>query len=424
MTGAWLRPGFASGGIVAATLPPSLLDAVAAPGPPADDDERWMMRALNLAMANNGLASPNPVVGCVLVRDGSEIAGGATERWGQRHAERVAVDAARDSLAGATLYVTLEPCSHHGRQPPCAELLASLDLARCVVGIGDPNPLVAGGGIARLQRAGLALRRGVLAREMAAWHLPFLLHHHFGRPVLAGKWAQTLDGQLAHDDDAAPRWITGPAARAHGHWLRQKYDAVLVGAGTVLADDPTLTVRDSAPPHHRQPVRLVFDPAGRVLDGPAERRLRWRKTLLSGDPPTLLLMQPAALAAHASAIGELPPGAAALALPDAPTAAAALAMLLADPALAAIAGRPITAVLVEGGPRLLSLLGDAGLLDLLHVFVAPTIGGGQRHRLARAVLGPSAAPPTLLSAAPLGGDMLLEYLPAATAEWLESHVAG
>jgi len=422
MTGAWLRPGFASGGIVAATLPPSLADAVAAPGPPADDDERWMIRALRLAMANNGLASPNPVVGCVLVRDGSEIAAGATERWGERHAERVAVESASGDLAAATAYVTLEPCSHHGRQPPCAELLASLDLARCVVGIGDPNPLVAGGGIARLQQAGLAVRHGVLAREMAAWHLPFLLHHHFGRPILAGKWAQTLDGQLAHDD-ATPRWITGPAARAHGHWLRQKYDAVLVGAGTVLADDPALTVRDSAPPHHRQPVRLVFDPAGRVLDAPAERLLRWRKTLLSGDPPTLLLMRPAALAAHAAAVGELPSGATALALPDAPTAAAALAAALADPELAAIVGRPITAVLVEGGPRLLSLLGEAGLLDLLHVFVAPTIGGGQRHRLARAVLAPGAPPPALLSATPLGADMLLEYLPAATAEWLASHVA-
>ncbi len=422
MTGAWLRPGFASGGIVAATLPPSLADGVAPPGPAVNDDERWMIRALNLAMANNGLASPNPVVGCVLVRDGREIAGGATERWGERHAERVAVEAARGGLAGATAYVTLEPCSHHGRQPPCAELLASLDLAGCVIGIGDPNPLVAGGGIARLRQAGLALRHGILARELAAWHLPFLLHHHFHRPILAGKWAQTLDGQLAHDD-AAPRWITGPAARAHGHWLRQKYDAVLVGAGTVLADDPALTVRDSAPPHHRQPVRLVFDPAGRVLDAPAERRLRWRQALLSGDPPTVLLMRPAALAAHAAAIAALPPGATALALPDAPTAAAALAMLLADPALAAIAGRPITAVLVEGGPRLLSLLGEAGLLDLLHVFVAPTIGGGQRHRLARAVLAP-ATPPMLLSATPLGPDILLEYLPATTAEWLASHAAG
>src|SRR6185295_3918003 len=129
---------------------------------------------------------------------------------------------------------------------------------------------------------------------------------------------------------------------------------------------------------------------------------------------------PAALAARAAAIAALPSGATALALPDAPTAAAAIAMLLADPALTAIAGRPITAVLVEGGPRLLSLLGEAGLLDLLHVFVAPTIGGGQRHRLARAMLAPSAPPPTLLSATPVGADMLLEYLPAATAEWLRA----
>ena len=133
MTGAWLRPGFASGGIVAATLPPALLDAAATPGPPADDDERWMIRALRLAMANNGLASPNPVVGCVLVRDGREIAGGATERWGERHAERVAVDAARGDLAGATLHVTLEPCTM------CAAAISFARLRRLYFGAADPK---------------------------------------------------------------------------------------------------------------------------------------------------------------------------------------------------------------------------------------------------------------------------------------------
>jgi diaminohydroxyphosphoribosylaminopyrimidine deaminase/5-amino-6-(5-phosphoribosylamino)uracil reductase len=410
-----LRTGFGFGGVLQDTLPEGLRGAAPSVSV-SGDDERWMLETLRMAMTHNGLSDPNPVVGCVIVRDGQVVSRGATERIGERHAERVAIEAVADRsvLRGATAYVTLEPCSHHGRQPPCADLLASVGLARCVVALRDPNPLVDGAGLARLRAADIAVDVGVLAAEAAAWHTPFLLRQRLGRPLVAAKWAQTLDGQLAYDastyERGAERWLTGKAARAHTHWLRQKYDAILVGAGTVLADDPALTVRDAAGERHRQPLRLVYDPNGRALAALPQRLERWKAGLLSADAPTVFFVEAAAAARLAPLQTLLPPSAAMVTLPDG-APADALFDALVGPAMLARLGRSVASVMVEGGPRLLGLLLEAGRVDLAHVFIAPVIGGGERNRIAFAGSVAATRGWRPIASAALGPDLLVEYAP-------------
>lgn len=374
-------------------------------------------------MSAVGRSHPNPTVGCVIVKDGRLIASGATEVHGGRHAERVAIQSVADRslLRGATIYVTLEPCSHTGRQPPCADLVASCGFARCVIAVGDPNPLVAGKGLRRLREAGLEIHTGVLAQEAIAWHLPFLFWQLAGRTLIAAKWAQTLDGQLAYDDGRS-QWLSGEESRAYTHWLRQKYDAILVGAGTVLADQPTLTVRSCVEPHHRQPIRLLFDPAARILSCPEEL---WRGLLertFSPQTPTVLMVRGAALAAARQdplAARRLERIERLLPLPDEASPADSLRAALADPALSAQAGRPIHSVMVEGGPRLLSTLAEAGMIDAAHIFTAPILGGGTRFRLqfpAPYGIGVRLNP---MAHARLGEDLLVEYLYPSTQKLLE-----
>jgi diaminohydroxyphosphoribosylaminopyrimidine deaminase/5-amino-6-(5-phosphoribosylamino)uracil reductase len=377
-----------------------------------------MGEALKAAMRGVGRASPNPSVGCVIVRDGVLLAEGATEAYGGRHAERCALDAIveRERLRGATLYVTLEPCSHTGRQPPCAAAVEGSGVARCVVAIHDPNPVVDGGGVARLRAAGIEVEIGVRADEAAAWHAPYLIRHFRpGRPVLAAKWAQTLDGQLTYQDGTS-RWITGPEARAHGHWLRQRYDAVMVGGATVIADRPRLTVRDCGEPRQRHPVRVIFDPRGRMLDA-AGGIGRWPELpTFDGAAPTVVLLGDAAmrrvgerqadrlLAEHHAIVEPLPPVAG-----DRELIETALERLQSR-ALTERLGRPITSVMVEGGARLLSLCAGAVGFDLCHVFVAPKVGGGGKGRLDLAASCGPAMEFAPISSNRIGGDILIELL--------------
>ncbi|MDY7228148.1 bifunctional diaminohydroxyphosphoribosylaminopyrimidine deaminase/5-amino-6-(5-phosphoribosylamino)uracil reductase RibD [Hyalangium rubrum] len=415
-----LRRGFGGGGLLSRTLPSGLQHRAEPVGAPQrDEDERWMQLALERAMSGNGRSNPNPTVGCVIVKDGRVIAEGATEVHGGRHAERVAIQSVADRsvLRGATIYVTLEPCSHTGRQPPCVELVESCGFARCVVGLADPNPLVAGGGLRRVRQAGVELRLGVLRDELIAWHLPFLFWQLAKRPLMAAKWAQTLDGQLAYDDGHT-QWISGEESRAYAHWLRQKYDAILVGAGTVLADHPTLTVRSCRGPHHRQPVRVLFDPRGRILSCPeAQWRVLLQRTF-SPETPTVLLTSNAVLEnARLSAPGmEHVHG---VPLPEGKSPILGLYEALSDPLVAERVGRPLHSVLVEGGPRLLSALATADLIDLAHVFTAPKIGGGQRHRLGLATAQGTAFQLHPFAHARLGDDLLTEYLRPDTGSLLE-----
>ncbi|MDA8292652.1 MAG: bifunctional diaminohydroxyphosphoribosylaminopyrimidine deaminase/5-amino-6-(5-phosphoribosylamino)uracil reductase RibD [Actinomycetota bacterium] len=218
--------------------------------------ESHMRAALEAASRARGHSSPNPWVGCRLVATDGRVFEGATSPPGGPHAEVVALDAAGPAAQGATAYVTLEPCSHHGRTPPCVDALIAAGVRRVVVGIVDPDPRVDGGGLAALRAAGIEVEVGVGARAVREQLAPYLTHRRTGRPFVVLKVAASLDGRIAAPDGTSA-WISGEAARADAHRLRAESDAVLVGAGTVRADDPRLTVRDAA---GRSPLRVVLGP--------------------------------------------------------------------------------------------------------------------------------------------------------------------
>ena len=233
-------------------------------------DHGMMARALQLAERGLWTTTPNPRVGCVLVRDGEIVGESWHERAGEPHAEVNALRAAGDRARGATAYVTLEPCSHHGRTPPCAEALIAAGVTRVVAAMGDPNPLVAGKGLAMLQAAGIVTASGLLESEARELNIGFVSRMTRGRPWLRLKAAASLDGKTALNNGVS-QWITGPEARRDGQRWRARACAVLTGIGTVRDDDPQLTVRDVDTP--RQPLRVVVDsrletpPSARILDG-------------------------------------------------------------------------------------------------------------------------------------------------------------
>jgi diaminohydroxyphosphoribosylaminopyrimidine deaminase / 5-amino-6-(5-phosphoribosylamino)uracil reductase len=230
------------------------------------EDSRWMRRALELAERGRWTVSPNPLVGCVLVRDGEVVGEGWHFRAGGPHAEVAALEAAGELAAGATAYVTLEPCGHAGRTGPCTQALLAAGVSRVVAAIPDPHP-EAGGGAAMLRADGVRVDVGVLAEEARRQNAVFLHGVAAGRPYVTLKLAVSLDGRIAAADGTS-RWLTGPQARRHAHALRAEADAVAVGSGTVLADDPLLTVRldGYAGP---QPLRVVLD--RRVRTRPSHR---------------------------------------------------------------------------------------------------------------------------------------------------------
>ena len=236
-------------------------------------DEAAMQQALAWAARGLYTTTPNPRVGCVIMRDNVLLAAGFTQPAGQAHAEIDALQAAERAgvdVRGATVYVTLEPCSHHGRTPPCADALIAAGVARVVAAIADPNPLVAGGGLARLQAAGIATQCSVLAEAAREINIGFFSRMQRGRPWVRMKSAASLDGKTALHDGRS-QWITGTAARADGHAWRARACAILTGIGTVIDDDPQLSVRGIDTP--RQPLRIVVDsrlqiaPSARVLAG-------------------------------------------------------------------------------------------------------------------------------------------------------------
>ena len=219
------------------------------------DDEKYMRQAIALALKGTGRVNPNPLVGAVVVKDGRIIGEGYHQQYGCPHAERNALAACTESAAEATIYVTLEPCCHHGKNPPCTEALIQAGISRVVVGSADPNPLVAGKGIAQLKGAGIQVEEGFLQAECDAINFIFFHYITTNKPYLALKYAMTADGKIACHTGAS-RWITGEVARHHVHQLRNKYAAIMVGTGTVLADDPELTCRIE---NGNNPLRIVCD---------------------------------------------------------------------------------------------------------------------------------------------------------------------
>jgi diaminohydroxyphosphoribosylaminopyrimidine deaminase/5-amino-6-(5-phosphoribosylamino)uracil reductase len=326
-------------------------------------DADRMDRALQLAAAVRASTPPNPWVGCVLQAADGSLHEGATEPAGGLHAEAVALAAARAAGAnprGGTAWVTLEPCSHHGRTPPCADALLEAGVARVVVALEDPDPKVAGAGLDRLRAAGVVVEVGLRAGEAAALLAPYLHHRRTGRPWVVLKLAASLDGRTAAPDGSS-RWITGEAARADAHRLRAESDAVIVGAGTVRADDPALTVRDVA---GEDPLRVVLGEA------PAGARVQ-PALALSGD------------------LGGV---------------------------LDELGRRGVLQAMVEGGATVAGDFHRAGLVDRYVLYLAPAFFGGDDAR----PLFAGAGAPTMadvwrgriISVERLGDDVRLECSPA------------
>lgn len=323
-----------------------------------DDDRRFMRLALALGARGLGAVWPNPAVGCVLVQGGVIVGRGWTQPGGRPHAEVMALRQAGDRARGATAYVTLEPCAHHGKTPPCAEALVAAGVARVVSALTDPDPRVAGGGHAILRAAGIAVTEGVEAEAARQANAGFLSKVVRARPMVTLKLALTLDARIATATGES-RWITGAQARRRVHLMRATHDAVMVGAGTARADDPDLRVRDLG--IDRQPVRIVVDSRlGLPLDSRLGRSL---------DRAPLWLLHGAA--APAAARRDWAARGAGLIL-CAGDAAGRIDM--AD-ALAQLAARGLTRVLCEGGGGLAASLVAGGLADELAVFSAGHLFG-------------------------------------------------
>jgi len=329
-----------------------------------DPDEGWMARAVALAEGGRGTASPNPMVGAVLVRDGRVVGEGFHRAAGLAHAEALALAAAGELAAGATCYVTLEPCAHHGRTPPCADALVAAGVARVVAAVADPDPRVGGAGLDRLRAAGVRVDVGAGAEAAAEQNAAYLTHRRLGRPRVTLKAAASLDGKVAAPDGTS-QWITGPAARADAHRLRAEADAVCVGAGTALADDPRLTVRLPGW-SGRQPLRVLVDAAGRVAA---------TGHLFDGEAETLVATTPAAPAAAVDAWKAA--GAEVLMCEEQTVTVGMGRAVDLEDLVRALGERGVLELLVEGGPRLQASLWAAGLADRLVWYLAPLAIGGQ-----------------------------------------------
>ncbi len=326
----------------------------------AREDERWMGLAIRLARRGLGQAAPNPSVGCLLVRDGRVVGRGITGPGGRPHAETVALDRAGVETRGATAYVTLEPCAHHGETPPCAEALIEAGIARVVTGITDPDPRVAGRGNERLRAAGLAVTMDV-RRDLAAQVIAgFASRLQYGRPEITLKLASSIDSRIATRSGES-RWITGETARQGGHFLRARHDAILTGSGTVRADDPALTCR--------LPGLSVRSPIRVVLDSHLGIRLDSTLVTTAHDISTVIITT---AAAPATAAAELAMQGAEII----EVAATSDARVSLDAAMAVLAARGVNSVLVECGATLAASLLESDLVDHLVWFRAPMLIGG------------------------------------------------
>lgn len=358
-------------------------------------DTAHMRAALALARRGLGNTWPNPSVGCVVVRDGRVLGRAVTAPGGRPHAEPAALEMAGAAARGATVYVTLEPCCHWGRTPPCTDTLIKAGIARVVIAQRDPDPRVNGEGIARLRAAGIMVDEGLLSEEAAEITAGFATRVRHGRPLVTLKLASTLDGRIATRSGES-KWITGEAARRAVHAMRGRHDAVMVGVGTVAADDPDLTCR--LPGFRPNPVVRV------VADSHLRTPLAARLVTTARDAPTWVLLRDGADAARHAAFTDA--GVRLLTVPAG------------DPGvdlaygLAALAEAGITRLLVEGGAQLAAALLRADLVDRIAWFHAPAIMGGDGWPAAQAfgVQALANMPKfTRLYAAPLGADMLSEF---------------
>lgn len=326
------------------------------------DDARWMRLALSLGARGAGRVWPNPAVGCVIVKHGRVVGRGWTAPGGRPHAEPQALDQAGERAVGATAYVSLEPCAHWGQTPPCADALVRASVARVVIGMRDPDPRTDGSGIDRLRAAGIAVTAPVLEQEARRAHRGFLSRVHRGRPSLTLKLANAFDGRIATATGES-QWITGPDARRAVHAMRMRHDAVMIGAGTARADDPSLTVRGMGKVH--QPVRVVISrnlnlPMDGALAKSAGEAPVWLLCGTDADPDLRRVWRQLGarvIGVEAGTGGQVDPGA----------------------ALEALGREGLTSVFCEGGAALAASLLSADLVDDLVGFTAGLVIGAEGH---------------------------------------------
>lgn len=324
--------------------------------------ERLMRRALELAERGRGHVEPNPLVGAVVVRDDAVVGEGWHQRFGQEHAEVNALRAAGESARGSALYVTLEPCCHHGKTPPCTEAILRAGVSRVVAALADPFAQVAGMGAMQLRAAGVPVDIGVCEAEARRQNAPYLKLITTSRPYVHAKWAMTLDGKIATRRGDS-KWISNETARRKVHELRGRMDGIVIGIGTALADDPLLTAR---PPGPRAACRVV-------LDSKARLPLNSQLVRTAATTPTLCVCSPSAPEERVAALrqagcGTLVPS------PDHDGSPRLLALL------DKLGERRWTNILVEGGSDVLGRFLDAEAIDEVHVFIAPRLVGGQEGK--------------------------------------------
>lgn len=365
------------------------------PAPPRTDAD-YMRAALALARRGLGRTAENPSVGALVVRDGVIVGQGWTQDGGRPHAERVALDAAGDLARGATMYVTLEPCSHHGKTPPCANAIVSAGISRVASALEDPDKRVAGQGHEILRKAGVDVVVGFLGDEALRVTLGHVLRVRENRPMVTLKLAETLDGYASGDQHDPRLTITSAPANARTHVLRAMHDAIMVGIGTAQADDPLMTVR--APGlEARKPLRVVLD--GKLALSP-----RSRLALSAREAPVLVLADAKADSSRAKILGEA-------GVEIAPVALGADGRVEIRSALAALAQRGITRVFSEGGPRVGAQLIALGLADEVVIFTAPKPHGRGTPALskeARALLADPARY-ALIEDTKIGVDRMRRY---------------
>jgi len=350
-------------------------------------DRNYMKRALALAKRARGRTSPNPMVGCVVVKNNRVIGEGFHASAGKPHAEVIALHGAGD-ISDATVYVTLEPCSHDGRTPPCVNLLTERKPARVVAAMEDPNPRVSGRGIQSLREAGIAVEVGLLEKEARHLNEAFIKHISTGLPLVIAKCGMSLDGKIAtHTGDS--RWVTGEESRYRVHQLRDQVDAILVGSRTVMLDDPSLTTR-LPQRKSRNPVRVLLD-ASEYLNTD-------RKVFRSpADAPTWIAVTEPRDYPQADEVLEIPRG---------PGGVDMLCLMQ------ELGRREITSVLIEGGGSTLASAFEAGIVDKVMFFIAPKIIGGRRAISAVEGVGTERMNDVLtlrdMTATPVGQDILIE----------------
>jgi diaminohydroxyphosphoribosylaminopyrimidine deaminase/5-amino-6-(5-phosphoribosylamino)uracil reductase len=322
------------------------------------DLDLWhMRRALELAAQGQGYVEPNPMVGCVIVQGAEIIGEGWHRRFGEAHAEINALELAGDRAAGATMYVTLEPCCHTGKTPPCTEAVLQAGVRRVVAAQADPFPQVSGGGLAQLRAAGVEVELGLLESEARQLNAPYLTLLEQGRPWIIAKWAMTLDGKTATRTGSS-RWISNQQSRAVVHQIRGRVDAVIIGRGTAEIDDPQLTAR---PPGPRTAVRIVIDTRASLS---SESRL----VQSAGEVPVIVAAGPEA---PASERARLETAGCEVFVLEAEGREERLRRLFEE-----LGRRRLTNVLIEGGGRLTGSLLDARLIDEVHVFIGSKMVGG------------------------------------------------